>query len=135
MFDALFLQDWINWSEKGNFSCLLQTIWIFSPLSNINWSLKICGSSAHLLPPSFGSVIHEPKNSYCPNDTNRCRSQIPTYPKYILHQGQLQIWTEHYTLIFENLKPVEKLKNHFSIVWTSLKVVLIFKIRRVRLKN
>ena len=30
-------------------------------------------------------------------------------------QGQLQIWTEHSTLIFENLKPVEKSKNHFSI--------------------
>ena len=25
-------------------------------------------------------------------------------------QGQLQIWTEHSTLIFENLKPVEKFK-------------------------
>ena len=23
-----------------------------------------------------------------------------------LNQGQLQIWTEHFTLIFENLKPV-----------------------------
>jgi hypothetical protein len=34
-------------------------------------------------------------------------------------QGHLKIWTEHSTLIFENLKPV----------------VLIFKIRRVRLKN
>ena len=31
-------------------------------------------------------------------------------------QGQLQIWTEHSTLIFENLKPVEKSKNHFSII-------------------
>jgi hypothetical protein len=27
-----------------------------------------------------------------------------------LIQGQLQIWTEHSTLIFENLKPVEKSK-------------------------
>ena len=43
--------------------------------------------------------------------------------------------SEHSTLIFENLKPVEKSKNHFSIIWTSSKVVLIFKIRRVRLKN
>ena len=31
-------------------------------------------------------------------------------------QGQLQRWTEHSTLIFENLKPVEKSKNHFSII-------------------
>ena len=27
------------------------------------------------------------------------------------------------TLIFENLKPVEISKNHFNIIWTSLKVV------------
>ena len=33
----------------------------------------------------------------------------------LLDQGQLQIWTEHSKLIFENLKPVEKSKNHFSI--------------------
>ena len=26
----------------------------------------------------------------------------------VLTQGQLQIWTEHATLVFENLKPVEK---------------------------
>ena len=31
-------------------------------------------------------------------------------------QGQLQIGTEHSTLIFENLKPVQKSKNHFSII-------------------
>ena len=37
-----------------------------------------------------------------------------------------QIRMEHSTLTFENLKPVENSKNHFSI---------IFKIRRVRLKN
>ena len=47
----------------------------------------------------------------------------------------IQIWTENSILKFENLKPVEKSRNHFSIIWTSSKVVLIFKIRRVRLKN
>ena len=57
-----------------------------------------------------------------------------------LKQGQLQIWmehsqVEHSTLILENLKPVEKSKNPFIIIWTSSKFVLIFKIRRVRLKN
>ena len=31
-------------------------------------------------------------------------------------QGQLQIWTEHSTLTFENLKPVEISKNHFNII-------------------
>ena len=31
-------------------------------------------------------------------------------------QGQLQRWTEHSTLIFENLKPVEKSKNNFTVV-------------------
>ena len=36
--------------------------------------------------------------------------------RYVLSQGQLQRWTEHSTLIFENLKPVEKSKNHFSII-------------------
>ena len=40
-----------------------------------------------------------------------------------LKQGQLQEWTEHSTLIFENLKPVEISKNIFSVIWTSLKVV------------
>jgi hypothetical protein len=29
-------------------------------------------------------------------------------------QGQLQEWTEHSTLIFENLKPVEISKNLFN---------------------
>ena len=38
-------------------------------------------------------------------------------------QGELQEWTEHSTLIFENLKPVEISKNIFNIIWTSLKVV------------
>ena len=37
----------------------------------------------------------------------------------MIRQGQLQIWTKHSTLIFENLKPVEKSKNHFSLIWTS----------------
>ena len=32
------------------------------------------------------------------------------------NQGQLQEWTEHYTLIFENLKPVEVSKNVFNII-------------------
>jgi hypothetical protein len=36
---------------------------------------------------------------------------------------------------FENLKPVEILKNHFNIILTSLKVVQIFMIRRVWLKH
>ena len=39
------------------------------------------------------------------------------------------------TLIFENLKPVERSKNLFNGIWTSSKVVLIFKIRKVWLKN
>ena len=32
--------------------------------------------------------------------------------------------------VIENLKPVEKSKNHFSVIWKSSKVVLIFKIKR-----
>ena len=43
-------------------------------------------------------------------------------------QGQLQTWTEHSTLIFENQKPVEKSKNCLSIIWLSSKIVVIFKI-------
>ena len=58
---------------------------------------------------------------------------LPQFPTRLVHR-QLQIWTEHSTLLFENLKPVEKSKNHFSIIWTSSKVGLIFKIRRMRLK-
>ena len=40
-----------------------------------------------------------------------------------INQGQLQRWTEHSTLIFENLKPKEISKNIVNIIWTSLKVV------------
>ena len=40
----------------------------------------------------------------------------PVLTSASLNQGQLQRWTEHSTLIFENLKPVEKSKNHFSII-------------------
>ena len=40
-----------------------------------------------------------------------------------ISQGLLQRWTEHSTLIFENLKPVEISKNIFNNIWTSLKVV------------
>ena len=49
------------------------------------------------------------------------RNMLAEYEMYYkddkgeLIQGQLQIWTEHSTLIFENMKPVEKSKNHFSI--------------------
>jgi hypothetical protein len=34
----------------------------------------------------------------------------------MVDQGQLQEWTEHSTLIFENLKPVEISKNIFNII-------------------
>ena len=40
-----------------------------------------------------------------------------------VRQGQLQRWTEHSTLIFENLKPVEISKKFSNIIWTCLKVV------------
>ena len=50
-------------------------------------------------------------------------------------QGELQEWTERSTLIFKNPKPVEISKNIFNIIWISLKVVKISKIRRVWLKN
>ena len=40
-----------------------------------------------------------------------------------IRQGQLQIWTEHSHTDLWNLKPVEISKNHFNIIWTSLKVV------------
>jgi hypothetical protein len=36
---------------------------------------------------------------------------------------------------FENLKPVEISENPLNILWTSLKVVLIFRMRRVWLKQ
>jgi hypothetical protein len=34
----------------------------------------------------------------------------------VLSQGQLQRWTEHSTLIFENLKPLEISKSLFYII-------------------
>ena len=37
-------------------------------------------------------------------------------------QGQLQEWTEHSTLIFENLKPVEISKNCFSYLYSKTKM-------------
>ena len=38
------------------------------------------------------------------------------------NQGQLQEWTEHFTLIFENLKPVEISKNGYSYSKTKMGV-------------
>ena len=63
-------------------------------------------------------------------DTSDLRTLFGT-----ITQGQLQIWMEHFTLIFENLKPAEKPKKYLRVNWKSSKVILIFKIRRVRLKN
>ena len=40
----------------------------------------------------------------------------PEKSSFMPTQGQLQIWTGHSTLIFENLKPVEISKNHFNII-------------------
>ena len=58
-----------------------------------------------------------------------------TNHSWILTQGQLQIWTEHCVHTDQNLKPVEISKNNLCNIWTSLKVVLIFKIRWAWLKN
>ena len=44
------------------------------------------------------------------------RMQIEGLLLYGFVQGQLQEWTEHSKLIFENLKPVENSKNNFSII-------------------
>ena len=52
-----------------------------------------------------------------------------------LYKDKLQEWTGHSTLISENLKIVEISKNNFNTIETSSKVVLIFKIWRVWLKN
>ena len=49
--------------------------------------------------------------------------QVCMISKYPIIQGQLQIWTEHSHTDLWNLKPVEISKNHFNIIWTSLKVV------------
>jgi hypothetical protein len=49
-----------------------------------------------------------------------------------VNQGQLQRWTEHSTLIFENLKPVEIIKKLFQ---HHLNILKNFKIRRVWFKN
>ena len=44
-----------------------------------------------------------------------CTLELPSVSTCKVIQGQLQIWTEHSTLIFENLKPVEKSKNNIWI--------------------
>ena len=51
-----------------------------------------------------------------------------TVSSYLV-QGQLRIWTEHSTLIFENLKPVEKSKNHFNIIYHLQKFNWFSKLR------
>ena len=58
------------------------------------------GTSERIL-PYYATVVMEATRNFAFTD-------VPS-------QGQLQRWTEHSTLIFENLKPVEK-KNHFSII-------------------
>ena len=59
-------------------------------------------------PPAFWNIIDPPP---APHPKVSQNSKLS-----ILKQGQLQRWTEHSTLIFENLKLVEKSKNHFSII-------------------
>ena len=49
-------------------------------------------------------------------DTFSCCTKITFFKKICdPSQGQIEEWTEHSTLIFENLKPVEISKNHFNI--------------------
>ena len=45
---------------------------------------------------------------------DRCSAKGPKNPSP--SQGQLQRWTEHSKLIFENLKPVEISKTLFNII-------------------
>ena len=59
----------------------------------------------------------------------------PTAPGIYLLKDSFTYGRNTPILIFENLKPVEISKNHCNIIWTSQKVVQIFKIRRVLLKN
>ena len=54
----------------------------------------------------------------------------PTAPGIYLLKDSYTYERNTPTLIFENLKPVEISKNHLNIIWTPLKVVKIFKIRR-----
>ena len=65
MFDALFLKDWILISKN------------------------------HSPAPPPRSVIPEPKNSYFPNDTNRCRSQIPIRSTYCIKDSYRYDGTLH----------------------------------------
>ena len=49
----------------------------------------------------------------CTKSKSQCATQV-NYAS--LKQGQLQRWTEHSTLIFENLKPVEISKKISNII-------------------
>ena len=135
-----------------------------SSFSKLHWTTKILivyliknSSLFYFLPKKWWScdcfffpASEAPKNFWGPQkrfkfwilDLKVCLKKLGIgsglYGKSVLYLKDnylLQIWTEHSTLIFENLKPVEISKNHFNIIWTSSKVVLIFKIRRARLKN
>ena len=92
--------------------------------------------------PSSCSLLQVHQQYYCyslqskwPTTAQRwVLTGFRSVPTCWLTLGQLQTWTERSTLIFENLKPKIS-TNHFNILWTPSKVELIFKIRRVKLKN
>ena len=52
-------------------------------------------------------------------NTSKERRDNEEQDQSMINQGQLQEWTEHSTLIFENLKPLEISKNLFNIIRNS----------------
>ena len=51
--------------------------------------------------------------------------------RHWISHGHLEILTEHSSMFFVNLQPVDILKNHSNIICSALKVVLILKIWRM----
>ena len=63
------------------------------------------------------AISNKEANFYCLQKAFKmCNGSFEKIAPRASNQGQLQRWTEHSTLIFENLKPVEKSKNHINII-------------------
>ena len=93
----------------------------FSKIS-VECSVHLCSCPCIVLLPSLMYILSL-LVIYLPLFWLFCTKNGQKLTFWTYNQGQLQRWTEHSTLIFENLKPVEISKNIFNIICTSLKVV------------
>ena len=110
MISAFYDYPWNQKSQNARTSCIFyyrmraiisRGLYTFHPIFQCSLYCRAVIITDNLCTKQGNSSIFEPKiHSFKSRaDYNGWRS---------VYQGQLQRWTEHTTLIFENLKPVEK---------------------------